>query len=177
MRGRLAAIYSIDPQADTYADHSGAAPGDFAVFERQQPVPHRLYLGHAELFNLAGAAEIVLTFSFGAVRRIGAPGTAAAAAARLGVPERRRLAAARAVEDGTARFTRDGKITLGEGSRTGQQERHRRRHRELLDSRHRFAPRAVRAHRDRATWLPDPLCPVAAHRSHPIPLPDIENRR
>ena len=33
MRGALAALYSIDPQADTYADHSAATPGDFAVLE------------------------------------------------------------------------------------------------------------------------------------------------
>lgn len=113
MRGRLAAVYSIDPQADTYADHSGATPGDFAVLETVEPVPHRLYLGHAELFNLAGLAEIVLTFSFGAVRPDGAPGTGQ----RPLLLDWEFLSAdgwlpVRLVEDETARFTRDGRITL-----------------------------------------------------------------
>ena len=34
----------------------------FSVFDAMGPVPHRLYLGHAELFKLSGSAEIVLSF-------------------------------------------------------------------------------------------------------------------
>jgi len=113
MRGSLAAVYSIDPQADTYADHTGATPGDFTVFEPTLPVPHRLYLGHAEVFNLAGSAEIVLAFSFGAV----------AIAPAAGVGQRPLLLdwdylsadgwlPLELIEDRTVRFTQDGTITL-----------------------------------------------------------------
>jgi len=110
MRGAVAAVYSIDPQADTYADHGSGAPGDFAVFDATSPVPHRLYLGHAALFNLAGSAEIVLACSF----------------AVPGLQQRPLLLdweylssdgwlPLELIEDGTARFTQDGSITLRKG--------------------------------------------------------------
>jgi hypothetical protein len=116
MRGALGAVYSIDPQADRYVDHGGGTPGDFAVFDTTQPVPHRFYLGHDELFNLSGMAEIELTFSFGATRPDGAPGTGQ----RPLLLDWEYLSAdgwlpLALVEDGTARFTRDGKITLAKG--------------------------------------------------------------
>ncbi|WP_341890346.1 putative baseplate assembly protein [Variovorax sp. YR752] len=113
MRGSLAAVYSIDPQADTYADHGGAAAGAFRVFEPTLPVPHRLCLGHAELFNLAGSAEIVLAFSFGATSHERSP----TAGQRPLLLDWDYLSAdgwlpLELLDDGTARFTQDGTITV-----------------------------------------------------------------
>ena len=110
MRGGLAALYSIDPDSDTYADHGSTTPNEFAAFQTTAPVPHRLYLGHAALFNLAGTADIVLSVSFGAP----------------GLPQRPLLLdweylsadgwlPLAVIEDGTARFTGDGTITLRKG--------------------------------------------------------------
>jgi hypothetical protein len=112
MRGTLAALYSIDPDADTYEDHGVSGANDFRTFETTTPVPHRLYLGHGALFDLAGAADIVLAFSFGA------PGLAQQRPLLL---DWEYLSAdgwlpLALVEDGTARFTRDGTITLRKSS-------------------------------------------------------------
>ena len=52
-----------------------APPGGFSVFNAMVPVPHRLYLGHGELFNFTGSAQIVLSFDFAGMR---APATATA---------------------------------------------------------------------------------------------------
>jgi hypothetical protein len=114
MRGKLAAVYSIDPGDDVYADHASAAATGFTLFDAMQPVPHRLYLGHDTLFRLAGEAQIVLTFDFAT------PWTNPA-----GVATRQRpllfdweyLSAdgwlpLTQVEDRTQRFTRDGTIKL-----------------------------------------------------------------
>jgi hypothetical protein len=112
MRGTLAAVYSIDPQADTYADHTGDAATGFTVFDAQRPVPHRLYLGHGELFKLAGSAQIVLSFDFAPLL-----GRAATMVQRPLLLDWEYLSTdgwqpLLVVEDGTRRFTRDGKITL-----------------------------------------------------------------
>ena len=74
MRGKLAVLYSIDPQDDVYAEHS-AGRASFSLFTGMKSIPHRIYLGHDQLFKLAGAAEIVLTFDFATP---GANGTGAA---------------------------------------------------------------------------------------------------
>lgn len=113
MRGKLAAVYSIDPQADRYADHGAAPPGGFVAFEAGLPVPHRMYLGHTALFNLAGDAEIVLSFAFGEAR----PGDSPGARQRPLLLDWEYLSAdgwlpLKLAQDGTARFTRDGTITL-----------------------------------------------------------------
>jgi len=110
MRGRIAALYSIDPQADSYADHAAGTPETFAVFDTGSPVPHRLHLGHSALFNLAGTAEIVLTCSFGS------PATRQ----RPLLLDWEYLSMdgwlpLELVEDGTARFTQDGIIVLRKG--------------------------------------------------------------
>lgn len=110
MRGSIAALYSIDPDADTYADHGAGGAGEFVALACTQPVPHRLYLGHADLFNLAGTAQIVLSLSFGT------PGTAQ----RPLLLDWEYLSAdgwlpLTLIEDGTARFTGDGTIVLGKG--------------------------------------------------------------
>jgi hypothetical protein len=112
MRGTLAAVYSIDPQADTYADHTTSATSGFAVFDNQQPVPHRLYLGHGELFKLTGTAEIVLSFDFAPPRSLDASRSRRPLLLDweyLSVDGWQPLIL---VEDLTERFTLDGRITL-----------------------------------------------------------------
>jgi hypothetical protein len=64
MRGKLAAVYSIDPNDDVYTDHTAASKAGFSLFTHMKPVPHRLYLGHGELFKFTGPAQIDLTFDF-----------------------------------------------------------------------------------------------------------------
>ena len=114
MRGKLAVVYSIDPDDDVYADHSADSTGGFSIFTAMQAIPHRIYLGHDQLFKLAGAAEIVLAFDFVAP---GADGTAAAAQQRPILLDWEYLSTdgwlpLTLVDDHTERFTRDGKITL-----------------------------------------------------------------
>jgi len=111
MRGTLAALYSIDPQADLYADH-GTAPGGLAVFDAMQPVPHRLYLGHGELFKLTGSAQIVLDFDFASARAAGGPGAQRPLLLDWEFLSSDGWQPLVLVQDGTERFTRDGKITL-----------------------------------------------------------------
>ena len=114
MRGRLAAVYSIDPRSDVYADHSAAVTSGFRLFTDMAPVPHRLYLAHGELYRLGGTAQIVLTFDF-----------ATAGLNSAGVATRQRpllidweyLSAdgwlpLKLQSDETARFTRDGSLVL-----------------------------------------------------------------
>ncbi|MFL6651529.1 MAG: putative baseplate assembly protein [Sulfurifustaceae bacterium] len=113
MRGTLAALYSIDPQADTYTDHTAAAGTGFAIYDDARAVPHRLYLGHGELFKLTGSAQIVLTFDFAPVR----PDGAAVRGQRPLLLDWEYLSVdgwqpLKLIEDGTQRFTTDGKITL-----------------------------------------------------------------
>jgi len=114
MRGKLAAVYSIDPQDDVYADHSSALSSGFQIFTDMVPMPHRLYLGHAELLRLSGAAQIELTFGF----------ALAGIHQNSAVPAQRPLLfdweylsedgwlPLTLVEDRTRRFTRDGGIVL-----------------------------------------------------------------
>jgi hypothetical protein len=113
MRGKLAAIYSIDPHEDVYADHLGAAVSGFRVFDRMTAVPHRLYLGHGELLRLTGTAQIVLTVSFGAQslpgRELQEPRPLLLDWEYLSVNGWLPLTL---VEDRTERLTRDGRIVL-----------------------------------------------------------------
>lgn len=112
MRGKLAVVYSIDPLSDRYADHTADISTGFYIFRSQDPVPHRLYLGHGELLKLTGSAEIVLSFDFAT------PDSLDAMRVRrpllldweyLSVDGWLPLTV---VEDGTRRFTRDGKVTM-----------------------------------------------------------------
>lgn len=66
LRGRLAALYSLNPGSDEYADHTGSLTAGFTLFDGWQPVEHILYLGHDALFALAGDANIRLSFDLGA---------------------------------------------------------------------------------------------------------------
>ncbi|MFT3801592.1 MAG: putative baseplate assembly protein [Burkholderiaceae bacterium] len=112
MRGSLAALYSIDPEADAYADHLAAAAAGFAVFDAMAPVPHRLYLGHGEFFRLSGPAQIVLTVDFAPARggKDGAPPRPLLLDWEyLGTDGWQPLLL---IDDATERFTRDGRITL-----------------------------------------------------------------
>ncbi len=61
-RGRVAALYSTDPRVDAYADHLADKSTGFVVFENLRAAPHEMYFGQDELFALAGAAEIALSF-------------------------------------------------------------------------------------------------------------------
>lgn len=128
MRGALHAVYSIDPNADTFADHSaavqraGAAASEdatdsvdtgFDAFDVNQPVPHRLLLGHSSLLKLSGTAEIDVSIDF-APSRAGA-GAEAQRPLLLdwdywSVNGWQPLVTQ---SDGTQRFTTDGKVVLG----------------------------------------------------------------
>lgn len=112
MRGTLAALYSIDPQADLYADHSARGTDGFTLFDAMEPVPHRLYLGHGQLFKFTGPAQIVLNFDFANGR--GADGDRAQRPLLLDWDylSTDGWQPLTLVEDGTERFTRDGKVTL-----------------------------------------------------------------
>ena len=45
-RANLVAVYSVDPNADTYADHTSSLTTGFTLFDGMQPVPHQIYIGH-----------------------------------------------------------------------------------------------------------------------------------
>lgn len=112
MRGTLAALYSIDPQADLHADHAAGAGAGFSLFDAMAPVPHRVYLGHGSLFNFGGPAQIVLSFDFANARA-----SQGASAQRPLLLDWEYLSGdgwqpLTLVEDGTRRFTVDGKVTL-----------------------------------------------------------------
>lgn len=126
MRGGLAAVYSIDPQADVYADHSAAQRSGFTVFTGMGQVPHRLYLGHSEMFRLAGTAQVDLTIDFADALSSGS--------AAIGGGRRPLLLdweylskdgwlPLTLIDDTTQRFTRDGRISLGkEAGPDGQEQ-------------------------------------------------------
>jgi hypothetical protein len=108
-RTPIAALYSVDPTADSYADHGGALTTGFTLFDAMQPVPHQIYLGHDALFALPGQAQIELSVTLAAA--------AAASVARPLLLDWEYLSAdgwlpLLVVEDQTARLTRDGKIKL-----------------------------------------------------------------
>ena len=112
MRGTLAAVYSIDPQADTFSDHTAQARAGFTVFDGMGPVPHRLYLGHAELFKLSGSAEIVLSFDFAPPRSLDAEQVRRPLLLDWEFLSTDGWQPLVGVEDLTERFTVDGRITL-----------------------------------------------------------------
>jgi|CXWL01.1.fsa_nt_gi hypothetical protein len=53
-RAKLAALYSIDPESDTYADHSARLDQGFTVFGDMDRTAHAIYLGHDQLFKIGG---------------------------------------------------------------------------------------------------------------------------
>lgn len=60
VRARLASVYSLNPVADEYAEHSPRLTDGFTLFGDARLLPHHLYLGHGTLFELRGAADITL---------------------------------------------------------------------------------------------------------------------
>lgn len=112
MRGTLSAVYSIDPQADTFSDHIAVATTGFSVFDAMGPVPHRLYLGHAELFKLSGSAEIVLSFDFAPPRSLDAEQARRPLLLDWEYLSTDGWQPLVEVEDLTERFTVDARITL-----------------------------------------------------------------
>lgn len=62
-RAKLNALYSVDPGRDEFADHTSGAGGPFTLFGDMRPTEHALYLGHDELFALAGDITVILAFS------------------------------------------------------------------------------------------------------------------
>jgi hypothetical protein len=66
VRAKIAALYSLRPDLDQYADHTSGLVSGFTLFDGLQPTEHALYLGHDRLFALAGKADIRLTSSLGA---------------------------------------------------------------------------------------------------------------
>lgn len=53
-RAKLTALYSIDPDRDTYADHSAKLTDGCTVFGDMARTEHAIYLGHDRLFKLGG---------------------------------------------------------------------------------------------------------------------------
>ncbi|MFA4902804.1 MAG: putative baseplate assembly protein [Desulfobaccales bacterium] len=62
-RGKLAALYSIDPGRDEFADHTARLIQGFSLFEDMDLTGHIIYLGHDQLFNLAGYITVLLYFT------------------------------------------------------------------------------------------------------------------
>jgi hypothetical protein len=59
-RGRLRALYSIEPGADRFADHTGRLTNGFTLFDEFVPMEHALYLGHDTLFALGGEISLLI---------------------------------------------------------------------------------------------------------------------
>ncbi len=108
-RAQLTTVYSVDPDADTYADHSAALTAGFAFFDAMQPVPHQLYLGHDEMFRLPGSAEIQLSFDLAAAFARSTPRPLLLDWEYLSADGWLPL---RIGDDQTARLTQDGRIVL-----------------------------------------------------------------
>src|SRR5262249_48627066 len=108
-RSKIVALYSVDPTADRYSDHTQTLATGFTLFGNMQPVPHQLYLGHDTLFALSSSAEIELSCSL-------APAPANSVRIPLLIDWEYLSADGwlplRLIEDRTARLTQDGQITL-----------------------------------------------------------------
>jgi hypothetical protein len=61
-RGRVACLYSIQPGADRYADHSADIGRGLTLFDGMKLTPHELYLGHDRLFALGGSIVLIISF-------------------------------------------------------------------------------------------------------------------
>jgi hypothetical protein len=108
-RAALTTVYSVDPDADTYADHSAALTSGFRFFDAMTPVPHQLYLGHDEMFRLPGSAEIQLSFDLAAAFAKSIPRPLLLDWEYLSADGWLPL---RIGDDQTARLTRDGRVVL-----------------------------------------------------------------
>src|SRR5262249_28248643 len=63
-RGRLVTLYSINPGSDEFADHSAHLTDGFTLFDDLHLTEHAIYLGHDQLFALAGDITVLLSFMF-----------------------------------------------------------------------------------------------------------------
>jgi hypothetical protein len=108
-RATLTALYSVDPTADTYADHSASQTTGFTLLDNMQPVPHQLYLGHDSLFAIASNAEIDLSFDLGPSHPDATPRPLLIDWEYLSQDGWLPLSI---MSDGTARLTQDGKLAL-----------------------------------------------------------------
>jgi hypothetical protein len=61
-RAALAAVHSRIPSGDTYADHSANLSTGFTFFDPgvQEPIAHRIYVGHDTLFDLPAAPSVTV---------------------------------------------------------------------------------------------------------------------
>ena len=71
-RSRIAALYSIDPRSDAFADHTPHLTDGFTLFDDLQLTEHAIYLGHDQLFALDGE-DIVVMLSFSIESEIAHP--------------------------------------------------------------------------------------------------------
>jgi hypothetical protein len=62
-RSKLITLYSIVPGSDRFADHSGRLTEGFTLFDDLQLTEHAVYLGHDQLFALAGEITVILSFT------------------------------------------------------------------------------------------------------------------
>jgi hypothetical protein len=108
-RATLTTLYSVDPDSDTYADHSASQTAGFAFFDAMQPVPHQLYLGHDAMFRLPSSAEIQLSFDLAAVYALSTPRPLLLDWEYLSTDGWLPL---RTGSDTTARLTLDGQVVL-----------------------------------------------------------------
>jgi hypothetical protein len=108
-RARVAALYSLDPAADEYADHLGGAAEGFTLFDGLRLTERALYLGHDQLFALAGEANVLLSFDMGGRGRAAAADPLALAWEYLSKDGWMPLAL---VSDETAGLTKGGEIFL-----------------------------------------------------------------
>ncbi|MEO8338193.1 MAG: baseplate J/gp47 family protein [Nitrospirota bacterium] len=60
-RAQIKALYSIVPGRDEFADHTAKLAQGFSFFEDTRPCLHAIYLGHDELFALAGDISVILS--------------------------------------------------------------------------------------------------------------------
>jgi hypothetical protein len=108
-RANLVAVYSVDPNADTYADHTGALMSGFTLFDGMGPVPHQIYLAHDSMFAISSNAQIELSFDLAAALSESTPRPLLIDWTYLTADGWLPL---RIVADQTARLTQDGRITL-----------------------------------------------------------------
>jgi hypothetical protein len=59
-RASLAAVFSVVPASDEYADHTARLRTGFALFDDLEQIPHHLYFAHDRLFELPSAATVSL---------------------------------------------------------------------------------------------------------------------
>jgi hypothetical protein len=71
-RSRIAALYSIDPRSDAFADHTAQRTDGFTLFDDLGPTEHAIYLGHNQLFAIDGE-DVVVMLSFSIESEIAHP--------------------------------------------------------------------------------------------------------